>query len=127
MNVVIFVRGYNITGQVEECKVYAERKGYNVLSVVVGEARELPAVIGGLGENIDRVIVRDMARISRNALENYTIQTELELDYGVLIESATARGNTEAEEIFMRNIIKAVQREQRLQEQRSLFGRMVNN
>lgn len=108
MNTVIFARGYNIAGQVEFCREYAESKGYNVESVVVGQGQDLPAIIGGLGGKIDRVIVRDMARINRNALEGYAILAELELDYGVTVEVATANITNEVEQRFMTNIIKAV-------------------
>ena len=110
---VIFARGYNIHGQIEFCKEYAEKKGYSVVCVIVGSGRDLPDILRGFGEKIDLVIVRDMARISRNALESYTIQSELELDCGALIEDASERPKDEAAEKFMRNIIRAVQEEER--------------
>lgn len=108
MNAVIFARGYNITGQVEYCKAYAERKGYTVSGVITGQGRDLPSVIGGLGTDIDIILVRDMSRLSRNALENYTVQTELEIDYGVLVEVANDKPRDEIAERLMQNIIKAV-------------------
>lgn len=108
MSAVIFARGYNIAGQIEKCRAYAESRGYSVESVVVCQGSELPSVIGGMGEGIDRVIVYDMARISRNSFEQYAILAELELDYGVTIESATAQNRNELEERLMTNIIKAV-------------------
>lgn len=123
MNTVIFARGYNITGQVEHCMEYAERKGYTVSGVIVGQGRDLSAVIGGLGTDIDIVLVRDMSRLSRNALENYTVQTELEIDYGVLIEVANDRPKDEIAERLMRNIIKAVQ-ENDISEKIKLQSRM---
>lgn len=123
MNTVIFARGYNITGQVEICREYAELKGYKVEGVIVGQGRELPAVIGGLGEDIKRVIVHDMARISRNALEGYAILAELELDYGVTVEIATANKTSEVEQRFMTNIIKAV-KENDIRERIKLRSRM---
>ena len=123
MNAVIFARGYNITGQVEYCKGYAERKGYTVSGVIVGQGRELPAVIGGLGTDIDIILVRDMSRLSRNALENYTVQTELEIDYGVLVEVANDRPRDEIAERLMQNIIKAVQ-ENDISEKIKLQSRM---
>lgn len=110
---VIFARGYNIHGQIEFCREYAEKKGYTVACVIVGSGRDLPDILRGFGEKIDLVIVRDMARISRNALESYTIQSELELDCGALIEDASERPKDEAAEKFMRNIIRAVQEEER--------------
>lgn len=110
---VIFARGYNIHGQIEFCKEYAEKKGYSVVCVIVGSGRDLPDILRGYGEKIDLVIVRDMSRISRNALESYTIQSELELDCGALVEDASERPKDEAAERFMRNIIRAVQEEER--------------
>lgn len=110
---VIFARGYNIHGQIEFCKEYAEKKGYSVVCVIVGSGRDLPDILRGFGEKIDLVLVRDWARISRNALESYTIQSELELDCGALIEDASERPKDEAAEKFMRNIIRAVQEEER--------------
>lgn len=118
MSTVIFARGKDIEQQVKESREYAETKGYKVKGVIVGQGRELPAVIAGLGENIDRVIVRDMSRLSRNALENYTIQSELEIDYGVLIEIADDTQRNAIEQRFMRSIIAAVQQEQRREKER---------
>lgn len=112
MNAVIFARGYNITGQVEQCREYAEKRGYNVVGVIVGQGRELPEIIAGLGVKIDLVIVRDMSRISRNALENYTILSQLEIDYGVLVKDAVERPHDEAVEKLMRNIIAGLHEEQ---------------
>lgn len=118
MNAVIFARGYNITGQVEMCRAYAEQQGYKVEGVIVGQGNDLPAIIGGLGADIDLVIMRDITRLSRNALTNYTIQSELEIDYGVIIETATGR-KEEATDRLMKNIIAAVQQEQRRTRQRA--------
>lgn len=118
MSTVIFARGKNIEQQVKECREYAELKGYKVEGVIVGQGRELPEVIKGLGNSIDRVILRDMSRLSRNALENYTIQSELEIDYGVLIEVADDTQRNAIEERFMRNIVMAVQQEQRREQAR---------
>ena len=118
MNAVIFARGYNITGQVEMCRAYAEQQGYKIEGVIVGQGNDLPAIIGGLGTDIDLVIMRDITRLSRNALTNYTIQSELEIDYGVIIETATGR-KEEATDRLMKNIIAAVQQEQRRTRQRA--------
>lgn len=118
MNAVIFARGKNIEGQIKKGRAYAEQQGYNVVGVIVGQGRELPAVIAGLEMDIDRVIVRDMSRLCRNALENYTIQSELEIDYGVLIEIADDTQRNAIEERFMRSIIAAVQQEQRREKER---------
>lgn len=118
MNTVIFARGYNIGGQVEECREYAEKKGYNVAAVIVGQGRDLPDIISGLGTDIDMVIVRDMSRISRNALENYTILSQLEIDHGVLVKDAVERPNDEAVEKLMRNIIAALHEEKRREKAR---------
>lgn len=119
MNVIIFARGYNIAGQVEQCREYAEKRGYNVDGVIVGQGRELPDIIAGLGKQIDLVIVRDMARISRNALENYTILSQLEIDHGVLVKDAVERPRSEAVENLMKNIIASVREEQRREKERS--------
>lgn len=119
MNAVIFARGKNIGGQVKECKAYAEQQGFKVEGVIVGQGRELPEVIKGLGKSIDRVIVRDMSRLSRNALENYTIQSELELDYGVLVEIADSTQRDAIEQRFMKNIVTAVLEEQRREKKRT--------
>ena len=108
MKAVIFARGYDLHGQVEKCREYAEKMGYTVECVAVGQGRDLPAVISGLEMDIQRVIVRDMSRLSRNALENYTVQSELEIDYGVLVEDVSARERNEVQEKLMQNIIKAV-------------------
>ena len=118
MNAVIFARGKNIEQQVKECKAYAEQQGYKVAGVIVGQGRELPEVIKGLGGNIDRVIVRDMSRLSRNALENYTIQSELEIDYGVTVEIADDTQRNAIEEKLMKNIVTAVLQEQRREKER---------
>lgn len=118
MSTVIFARGYNIQGQIEYCRGYAEKKGYKVESVVVAQGRDLPAIISGLGIKVDRVIVRDMARISRNALEGYTIQADLELESGAVIEIATEQPRDDAAENFMRNVIKAVRADERERERR---------
>lgn len=108
MKAVIFARGYDLHGQVEKCREYAEKMGYTVEGVIVGQGHDLPAVISGLEMDIQRVIVRDMARLSRNALENYTVQSELEIDYGVLVEDVSARERNEVQEKLMQNIVKAV-------------------
>lgn len=115
MNTVIFARGKNIREQVERCKAYAERKGYKVNGVIVGGSHEITETIKGLQESIkiDLVLVNCMSRISRNALEGYTIQADLELDCGVLVEVANDRPRDEVQERFMRNIIVAVKEEAR--------------
>lgn len=118
MNVVIFARGYNITGQVEQCREYAEKKGYNIEGVIVAQGRELPDIIAGLGKQIDLVIVRDMSRISRNSLENYTILSQLEIDHGVLVKDAVERPRDEAVENLMKNIIASVREEQQREKAR---------
>lgn len=118
MNAVIFARGKNIEGQVKECRAYAEQQGYKVEGVIVGQGRELPEIIKGLEMDIDRVIIRDMSRLSRNALENYTIQSELELDYGVTVEIADSTQRDAIEQRFMKNIVTAVLEEQRREKAR---------
>lgn len=123
MKSIIFARGYDLHGQVEKCREYAEKMGYTVEGVIVGQGRDLPAVISGLEMDIQRVIVRDMARLSRNALENYTVQSELEIDYGVLVEDVSARERNEVQEKLMRNIIAAVQGED-IRERIKLRARM---
>lgn len=109
MNTVIFARGKDIEGQVAQCREYAERKGYSVAGVIIGQGRELPDIIKGLQADIDLVLVKCMSRISRNALEGYTIQSELEIDCGVLVEVAKEDAQrNDAEERFMRSIIRYV-------------------
>lgn len=108
MNVVIFARGYNIQGQIEYCKEYAEKKGYTVAGVIVGQGRELSEVIAGLGIKVDRVIVRDMSRLSRNMIESCTIQTDLENICGTLVEDATGNPHNDSEQRFIKNLIAAI-------------------
>ena len=112
MRAIIFARGYDIYGQVEKCREYAENKGYTVAGVIVGQGRELPEIIGGLGMKIDRVIVRGMSRLSRNAMENYKTQSALEFECGALVEDALERPRDEAAEKLVRNIIAAIQEEE---------------
>lgn len=119
MRAVIFARGYNIQGQVEFCREYAERKGYTVAGVIVGQGRELPEIITGLGTKIDRVIVRDMSRLSRNAMENYTTQSALEFECGALVEDASEKPRDEAAEKLMRNIIAAIQEDREREERKN--------
>lgn len=119
MRAVIFARGYNIQGQVEFCREYAERKGHTVAGVIVGQGRELPEIIGGLGMKIDRVIVRDMSRLSRNAMENYKTQSALEFECGVLVEDASERPRDVAAEKLMRNIIAAIQEDEEREERKN--------
>ena len=119
MRAIIFARGYDIHGQVEKCREYAERKGYTVAGVIVGQGRELPEIISGLGMKIDRVIVRDMSRLSRNAMENYTTQSALEFECGALVEDASERPRDEAAEKFMRNVIAAIQEEKAREERKN--------
>lgn len=107
MKALIFARGYNITGQVQECRKYAEKQGLTVTGVIVAQGSELPAVVGGFDEDIKKVIIYDAARISRKPLEYYAISAELELDYGVSIEIASAQREKEARMQLMRSIIAA--------------------
>lgn len=118
MNTVIFVRGNNITGQIEQCREYAEKRGYIVEGVIVGQGRNLPEIIKGLDKKINLVLLSNMSRLSRNALENYTVQTELEIDYGVLIEVADDDKRIAAEQNLMKNIVKAVYEEQQRERKR---------
>lgn len=121
MNAVIFARGKNIEAQVKECREYAERQGYTVNGVIVGGSHEITGTIKSLQSDIkiDRVIIRDMSRLSRNALTNYTIQAELEIDCGVLVEAANSAQREAIEQRLMLNIIKAVQEEQNRTRQRA--------
>lgn len=114
MNAVIFARGKNVEAQVKECREYAEKQGYTVNGVIVGGSHEITGTIKSLQGDIkiDRIIIRDMSRLSRNALENYTIQAELEIDCGVLVEVANSMQRDVIEQRLMLNIIKAVQEEQ---------------
>lgn len=109
MNTIIFARGKDIEGQVAHCREYAERKGYTVAGVIIGQGRELPDIIKGLQADIDLILVKCMSRISRNALEGYTIQSELEIDCGVLVEVAKEdEQRNEAADRFIKNVIMAV-------------------
>lgn len=120
MNTVIFARGKDIEGQIAHCRAHAERKGYTVVGVIVGQGRELPDIIKGLQADIDLVLVRCMSRISRNALEGYTIQTELEIDCGVLVEVATDTPKDEAADRFMRCVMRAVMEHENFTRERAL-------
>jgi hypothetical protein len=122
MNTVIFARGRNIREQVEHCRRYAESKGYKVEGVIVGQAQELPEVVDSLGKRIDRVLVSCMSRISRNALEGYTIQADLELQCGAIVEVAREERQGEAFDSLMKNVIKAVKEEEMRMRIRSAFG-----
>lgn len=93
MKTVIFARGNNIEAQVAHCREYAERKGYEVEGVIVGQGKELPEIIGGLGGKIGRILVKDLSRISRNIRENFEIQMELEQTSGALVELASEKKN----------------------------------
>ena len=107
MNALIFVRGNDIKGQVAQCMEYAKKKGYEVECVMVGDGHEIASLMYELDVDIDRVLVRDMSRISRNAAECYAIQAELELDFGCKVEIAMDRVRSELEEIqYIQNIIK---------------------
>lgn len=107
MNAIIFARGNGIQWQIAECKEYAEKQGYTVKGVVVGKGRELPDIINGMGGNIDRVIVLNMARLTRNALECYDIQADLKLWHGAKIEVASGEHREEAFDRLMQNILMA--------------------
>lgn len=121
MNTVIFARGKNVREQVERCKAYAEERGYQVNGVIVGGSHEITDTIKALQESIkiELVLVSCMSRISRNALEGYTIQADLELDCGVLVQVADDKPRDEAMEKFMRKIIAAVNQEQRRERERT--------
>lgn len=128
MRAVIFARGYNVQGQVEFCREYAERKGYTVAGVIVGGRHEITGTIKGLQGDIkiDRVIVRDMSRLSRNAMENYKTQSALEFECGVLVEDASERPRDEAAERLMRNIIAAIREdEEREKRKNAIRERMI--
>ena len=105
---VIFARGKDIEKQIERGRQHAENKGYSVEGVIVGQGHELPEIIKGLGKGIDRVIVSHISRISRNALECYTIQANLEIDCGAMVEVATEKPVDEVAERFMQRVIMAV-------------------
>lgn len=120
MNAVIFTRGKDIEGQIAHCRAHAERKGYTVAGVIVGQGRELPGIIKGLQTDIDLILVKCMSRISRNALEGYTIQTELEIDCGVLVEVATDAPKDEAADRFMRSVMRAVMEHEQYTRERAL-------
>ena len=108
MTAVIFVRGGNIQGQVAQCREYARRKGYTVEAVIVGQGRDLPELIEGLGKKIDVVLVKDMARLSRRMHENFQIQHELEYDCGVEVEVASEIPKSKVAGDYMRNIVQYV-------------------
>lgn len=120
MNAVIFARGNNTELQIEEGMKYAERQGYTVKGVIVGTGQELTGTVKTLqgAMKIDRVIAWNTSRISRNALEYYTIQAELESDCGVLVETATPGRKDEAFDRFMKNVVIAAREEARKTERR---------
>lgn len=93
MRAIIFARGNNIEAQIAHCREYAERKGHEVAGVIVGQGRELPEIINGLGVKIDIVVTKDLPRISRNLRENVDIQMELEQTSGALVEIASEKKN----------------------------------
>lgn len=100
MNVVIFARGNNIKAQVEQGRKYAREKDHTVVAVIVAQGKELPEIIKGLGKEIDCVLIKDMARLSRRMHENLQIQHELETDCGVQIEVASEQPTNKATEIL---------------------------
>lgn len=109
MTAVIFARGGNIQGQVAQCREYARRKGYTVEAVIVGQGRDLPELIEGLGKKIDVVLVKDMARFSRNMMENFLIQSQLEYDCGgIQVEVASDMPKSKVAGMYMRNIVQYV-------------------
>lgn len=110
MRAVIFARGNNIEAQMAHCREYAVRKGYEVTGVIVGQGRELPEIVNGLGEKIDLVIVKDLARISRNIRENAEIQMELEQTNGVLVELASEKKNGLVN-FYLKNVLMAAEDE----------------
>ena len=83
MNVVIFARGNNIKAQVEQGRKYAREKDHTVVAVIVAQGKELPEIIKGLGKEVDCVLIKDMARLSRKMHENLQIQHELKYSCGV--------------------------------------------
>ena len=120
MNTVVFARGKDIEAQIAHCREYAERKGYTVTGVIVGQGQELPGIIKVLESDIDLILVKCMSRISRNALEGYTIQTELEIDCGVVVEVATDAPKDEAADRFMKCVMRAVMEHENSTRQRVL-------
>jgi hypothetical protein len=92
--------------------------GYSAEAVVVGQGNQLADVIKGLDTDIEKVIVSCMSRISRNALEGYTIQAELELDCGVIVEVAKEGISDDVTDRFMLNIMKAIHHDQQRAKER---------
>ena len=125
MSTVIFARGYNIQGQIEYCKAYADKMGYKVDFIVVGQGKDLPAVIQGLGVKVERVIVRDKTRICRNALDYYTIEADLEIECGAVIEIAAETPRDHAAENLMRNIIMAVRENDARERENEIRKRLI--
>lgn len=109
MKTVIFARGGNIQGQVEQCREYARRKGYEVEAVIVGQGRDLPELIAGLGGSIGIVLVKDMARLSRTMTENFLIRAQLENDCGgIEVEVASDLPKSKVAGDYMKNIVQYV-------------------
>lgn len=121
MKTVIFARGNNIEAQVAHCREYADRKGYEVEGVIVGQGKELPEIINGLGGKIDLVIVKDLSRISRNMRENYEVQVELEQTSGVLVEIASEKKNGLVN-YYIHNVIMAGEDERAFVQERVRKG-----
>ena len=125
MKAVIFARGNDTEGQIAYCREYAARKGYEVVGVIVGQGRDLPEIVKGIGKKIDLVIARDMSRISRNMIEGYTIETDLESECGAVVEVADAESRSETEARFMRNLLLAVRENDAQNRIRSAYGRAI--
>ena len=125
MNTVIFAKGKDVQEQIEHCKAYADMRGYDVVGVIVGQGRDLPDVIKSLDMNIDIVLVGCMSRISRNALECYTIQADIELESGTRIEVATDQPHDEAINKFMKNVIMAVREEELKEREREMRKELI--
>lgn len=110
MTTFIFARGSNIKAQVDQCREYAESKGYQVAGVIVGGNGSIAKTIRDLQKDtkVERLIVRDLARLSRRMHENFQIQHELEYDCGVEVEVASEQPKSKVAGNYMRNIVQYI-------------------
>lgn len=84
MKALVYVKGENITEQVNICKTYAEERGYKILTFA-GVNDDLSKMVGNL--EIDVLLIADRNRVSKNA-ENFDFLEKVLSWHGVKIEEA---------------------------------------
>lgn len=105
---IIYVRGYDKDGQIEWCTEYAEKKGYIVTGIVIGDIVDLLDAVRETDEQIDRVLVRSFSRVSRNRLQCFAVETDLKFKHGIVLESTTEQPRSEAEEKSLRKMLMSL-------------------